>query len=322
MLLKKKTILFCEEKRFSPAACVIEVDSFGANITVTPSAEKVFLYCDCGFSEAEKRNGSFYANGYKDKSIVAASINGKIYAEKSDFNLSDKCRKVLNGGASDRETDNPEFCKAADEVKIPYDDEAISTVNYYPEKYSKKAGIVRETCEKRDFLKSEEKSRGQYYTFYPQINHGEILNEGDCDEKNERAQSKESANATQKGNKDDACEEKNGASDFGGERGGESRLYALKEKTEAVLKEFPRERALERVTSGCRFARITYADDKRYVVGMSEDGGKPEYLFFGVPCKKGDKQPTEFASKAYFVPVGGEDGYFLLCQDFYSGEIL
>ena len=55
MLLKKKTILFCEEKRFSPAACVIEVDSFGANITVTPSAEKVFLYCDCGFSEAEKR---------------------------------------------------------------------------------------------------------------------------------------------------------------------------------------------------------------------------------------------------------------------------
>ena len=322
MLLKKKIVLFCEEGRFPPAVCVVRPESSGVFASVLPSAEKLYaLTCGSVF-QAEKNEGDFCIKNYSEKTCLVAVINGRVYFEKKAGLTAAEIKKRLFANKSESGmADN------VDKVKIPYDDEAISTVNYYPQNYAKKAVNRLKTCEKGDLFNYGDIIRGQHSTFYPHKNNSEEkYDAGDYYEENERFKTKEGKNAKAEGDKNDACKE-NGCSrgsggEIGGEGGGGIRLYSLKEKTEAILKEFPRENLLERVMSGCRFARITYAGDKWYVAGMSEENGKPEYLFFGVPCKKGDTPPKEFSGKEYFVPVGDDCGYFLLCQDFYTGEIL
>ena len=89
----------------------------------------------------------------------------------------------------------------------------------------------------------------------------------------------------------------------------------------SVFTKFPRVPELERALRGSSFVKIIYAEDKYYVVGLTRDKGKPEYVVFGIPAEGRKAPPPEIDKYAYFVPCG-KDGFFLVYRDATYGDII
>ncbi|MBO7377843.1 MAG: hypothetical protein J6U35_03100 [Clostridia bacterium] len=114
--------------------------------------------------------------------------------------------------------------------------------------------------------------------------------------------------------------------DEGGDRenrraDGETYYERIKPALRSIFSEFPKVAELERALGGSSFVKIVYAEDKYYVVGLTRDKGKPEYVVFGVPAEGGAEPPAEIEKFAYFVPCE-KSGFFLVFRDAFSGDII
>lgn len=352
MLLNKKIILYPEktEKNLLPIVCLIKREGSSTLAFLNASCDRLTVANASNSFDCRKKDGGFVIESSMGEDFaICAYVGDKKYSYGNNSFFQNK-KTLSEQKKVETRADELHFLDV-DKVNVPYNDEAISTENYYPEKYGIKAAFAEFMCEKGGIYISEDEKSSQNLTIYPQKEVGG-KNEGVVYEKNECAMPEKNQDE-KKERIENAYIEKESSYGSLGTNGGQSRVYALKEKAEAVLASFPREKNLERVMDGCRFAKITYAEKKYYVAGISEKDGKPEYLFFGVPVKYGESAPEEFLGKAYFVPVfffksntfyDGENslewkigenaqeenqvtkeifpfGYYLLCQDIYTGKI-
>lgn len=102
--------------------------------------------------------------------------------------------------------------------------------------------------------------------------------------------------------------------------------YYLKVKREldGIFNKYPAETTLEKAFEGSRFAKVFYAENKFYVVGLVKENGKEKYICYGVPSPYRDTPPKELAGFCSFVPLSVFDlkgnGYFMMFQDATSGK--
>lgn len=99
---------------------------------------------------------------------------------------------------------------------------------------------------------------------------------------------------------------------------------SVKSELDGIFGKFPAETALEQAISGSRFAKVYYADDKYYVVGIIKENDKEKYICYGVPSHYRETPPKELAGFCSFVPLSIFDlkgeGYFMMFQDAISGR--
>lgn len=92
-----------------------------------------------------------------------------------------------------------------------------------------------------------------------------------------------------------------------------------------IFKSNPREEDLEKMVFASRWARVTYTDDKFYVVGVIYDNSLPEYICYGVPGNYGEK-PEDFRGFCSFIPSSPfrlkSDGYWVMFQNASNGKRL
>lgn len=106
----------------------------------------------------------------------------------------------------------------------------------------------------------------------------------------------------------------------------ESTPYYLtvKDELDGIFDKFPSETALEHAINGSRFAKVYYADDKYYVVGVIKENDKEKYICYGVPSVYRETPPKELAGYCSFVPLSifdiKGDGYFMMFQDAFTGR--
>lgn len=99
---------------------------------------------------------------------------------------------------------------------------------------------------------------------------------------------------------------------------------SVKSELDGIFSKFPAETTLEKAFSGSRFAKVYYAENKFYVVGLIKENGKEKYICYGVPSVYSETPPKELAGFCSFVPLSifdlKGDGYFMMFQDAYTGK--
>ncbi|MBQ8197004.1 MAG: hypothetical protein IJZ73_02980 [Clostridia bacterium] len=73
-----------------------------------------------------------------------------------------------------------------------------------------------------------------------------------------------------------------------------------------------------------QWARINYADDKYYVVGLIKENGKEKYICYGVPAPFSKEPPKELKGFCTFIPASVYDlfgnGFWMMFQCADTGE--
>ena len=97
-----------------------------------------------------------------------------------------------------------------------------------------------------------------------------------------------------------------------------------REELDGIFEKFPSHEGLEKLFPLSKFAKVSFAPDKYYVVGIIIENGQEKYLCYGVPGKYSEKAPKELASYCTFIPVSifnltGE-GYWMMFQDAITGK--
>ena len=182
--------------------------------------------------------------------------------------------------------------QAAPQLFRLYDDEAVATENYYDEN--------KELAQKLSAIKELS------YEYIRRKN-----DDGDGVRTQKERESEKDLNLSQ-----------NEADD----KGSKAVPYYLtvKDELDGIFDKYPEEQELEKAISGSRFAKIYYADDKYYVVGVIKENQKEKYICYGVPSKYRSSPPKELAGYCCFVPLSifdlKGDGYFMMFQDAYTGK--
>lgn len=171
-----------------------------------------------------------------------------------------------------------------------YNDEAISTVNYYElEEKARKGesiGINERTCIKEpdngEKQSAKEEKEGDFSTKEPI---------SAC--YNERREEKES-----------------------------NYYLKIKEEIESVLKEYPKEEALCKMVENSRWVKIGDGD-KYYTVGVIFNKGEAEYICYGLPGSF-NQRPQGVEGFSSFIPISPfnlkGDGYWVSCQNAIDGK--
>lgn len=111
-----------------------------------------------------------------------------------------------------------------------------------------------------------------------------------------------------------------------GDFGSESATYydTVKAELDGIFNKYPNDEALEKAISGSRFAKVYYAENKFYVVGLIKENEKEKYICYGVPSAYRETPPKELAGYCSFIPLSifdlKGDGYFMMFQDAISGR--
>ena len=99
---------------------------------------------------------------------------------------------------------------------------------------------------------------------------------------------------------------------------------SVKSELEGIFSRFPEEPALGKTFADSRWAKVHYADEKFYVVGVIKENGKEKYICYGVPSPYRETPPKELAGYCSFVPISvfdlKGDGYFMMFQDAVTGK--
>ena len=193
--------------------------------------------------------------------------------------------------------ENPETESATKQHTVPqlfrlYDDEAVATENYYDENQDiqQKLSAIKELS----------------YEYMRRKN-----DDGDGLRTQKEREGEKDLNLSQNETDD---------------KGSEVAPYYLtvKDELDGIFDKYPEEQDIEKVISGSRFAKIYYAEDKYYVVGLIKENDKEKYICYGVPSKYQPTPPKELAGYCCFVPLSifdlKGDGYFMMFQDAYTGK--
>lgn len=223
--------------------------------------------------------------------------------ENSDFNISKFKKTVL-----EKILESKKKVKSAPQEKLSqppvaeplvqkeYNDEAVATENYY--------------------LKEDD--------FKEKLKIFEVI-----DKENVRIQNELPFGASEKKEKEDencGIRLQNETNDFGGKEYSKEHPYydSAKAELEEILLKFPSETRLENNLPESRFVKITYSQNKYYVVGIIKEQGKEKYVCYGVPAKYSAEPPKELKGFCSFIPLSvfdlSGDGYWMMFQDAITGE--
>ena len=98
----------------------------------------------------------------------------------------------------------------------------------------------------------------------------------------------------------------------------------VKDELDGIFGRFPEETTLSEMFPDSRWAKINYAEDKFYVVGVVKEKNKEKYICYGVPSPYRETPPKELAGYCCFIPLSPFDlkgnGYFIMFQDALTGK--
>ena len=184
---------------------------------------------------------------------------------------------------------------ADDELPPPlkiYNDEAVATENYYDveDEIQQKLSSIKDMSD--EYVRVKECGGD---SFCPQ----------------EEKESEKDLNFNQ-----------NETTDFGSENA--TYYDTVKAELDGIFDKYPEETDIEKIIGGSRFAKVYYAEDKYYVVGLIKENDKPKYICYGVPSPYSPTPPKELAGYCSFIPLSifnlKGDGYFMMFQDAISGK--
>lgn len=177
---------------------------------------------------------------------------------------------------------------------LPYDDEAVATVNYFDDDIKIKLDKIKESD--YDFTRIEDES--SYFT------------------------NKEKA---EKGKASAFCP-KNEANGFECKKGSKTAPYIMSVKAELneIFRKFPAEKQLENAFPNSRWAKINYDQNRFYIVGIIKENKQDRYICYGVPAKYSSTPPESLEGHCSFIPLSvfdvRGDGYWMMFQDAITGE--
>lgn len=168
-----------------------------------------------------------------------------------------------------------------------------------------------------------------YYEFAETYEGGGTVRQGSQEEENgfSALQNEAAAGSFQKGENGvdpDICADDGGISGKNGLAGGQF-YQKMKKEIEGILSAYPAEESLERVVENSKWVKISYGDDKFYVFGVIHDGGKPQYICYGVPTEENARPPESMQGLASFIPSSLENtdkGFWVMYQDANTGASL
>lgn len=98
---------------------------------------------------------------------------------------------------------------------------------------------------------------------------------------------------------------------------------SAREELEEIFIKFEHVIELEKLFPESKFSKISYSDDKYYVVGVIFENGKEKYVCYGVPGKYGEHAPKELAPYCTFIPLSifnlSGEGFWMMFQDAVTG---
>ena len=175
-----------------------------------------------------------------------------------------------------------------------YNDEAVATENYYDveDEIQQKLSSIKDIADE----------------------YGRVKNGGGdsfCPQKEQESQK-------------DLDFNQNETDDFGNENTNATYYDTVKAELDGIFDKYPEETDIEKIIGGSRFAKVYYAEDKYYVVGLIKENDKAKYICYGVPSIYRDTPPKELAGYCSFIPLSifnlKGDGYFMMFQDAISGR--
>lgn len=185
-----------------------------------------------------------------------------------------------------------------DDFPLPYDDEAVATENFYclDDKVSQKLTQIKEidnafvrTENAMPFKRDEEEKEKGWQTNYSYENETSDYN----------------------------CKKYTEASPY---------YLTVKDELDEVFNKFPPEQKLNNFFADSRWARVKYASNKYYVVGVVKENAKEKYICYGVPDTYSLTPPVALKDCATFIPssifnLEGE-GYWMMFQDAITGSCI
>lgn len=102
---------------------------------------------------------------------------------------------------------------------------------------------------------------------------------------------------------------------------GNNFYLAVKPQLDEMFVCYPAEEQLNQSVPNSQWVRVD-ATDGFYVVGLLFDGDSPSYICYGVPAVQGDRPPQEIESMCVWLPIGESDGYWVIYQSAYTGDII
>ncbi|MCM1237632.1 MAG: hypothetical protein NC489_46815 [Ruminococcus flavefaciens] len=220
---------------------------------------------------------------------VASAVCGNFRGEALGLKAEVERRENINAGQKkQKEQDIKEQC-SKEQSPAPYEDEAIAEENYYEYEALEGGGALREDKEK------EESGRQKPYK-----------------------------NETAVGSVEDEKTPENGAYIGGNGLAGGDFYSRMKGEIEGVLKNYPREKSLERLIAGSKWVKISYGENGFYVFGVIYSGGNADYICYGVPSSDTQNPPESMRDTASFIPAeaDGFAGFWVMYQDARTGATL
>lgn len=182
---------------------------------------------------------------------------------------------------------------AREESGPPYDDEVVATENYYEfEDVDKKNLKIREKTDGTDHEASGKEAHGSE----------KIAGEDEDAQSLFRFAGSENLREDER-----AC------------------YYdQVKGELSDLFSAHPAEEELEKCVPLSRWAKVTFARNKYYTVGVINDEKRPKYICYGVPAEKRGEPPEALKGKCSFLPLSlfepDGKGYWMMFQDAETGQ--
>ncbi len=236
---------------------------------------------------------------------IAFSATEDSPVSLTDFKklVADKCLELRRKKERERmEKSSPAPCEEQPPIPkdlstTPYDDEAVATENFY--------ALSEQINDRLQLFKETEDARLR--------NENAMSNER-CQEKAQ--ESEHTTDCVQDETNASFCKENNG------------RVYydTVRAELDGVFEKFPPDEKLNAFFAESKWARVRYAENKYYVVGLVKENGVEKYICYGVPAKYSPEPPKELLGYASFIPLSvfdlQGDGYWMMFQDAVNGKCI
>ncbi|MBO4252204.1 MAG: hypothetical protein J5911_06065 [Clostridia bacterium] len=220
--------------------------------------------------------------------VVNDIITERKTRERKEFSEPKIAEEPASTEPPDDKYDERDKCDRFPPLKI-YEDDAVATENFYDD------DIKRKLCEIKEF--SDEYIRRE-------TSRGDSIREQKTQESHEDL--KTDPNETDAVGIEDAAY-----------------YQTVKAEIDEIFAKYPEETEIEKTIADSRFAKVYYAENKYYIVGLIKEKKKEKYICYGVPSKYCETPPKELAGYCSFVPLSvfniKGDGYFMMFQDAATG---
>lgn len=100
--------------------------------------------------------------------------------------------------------------------------------------------------------------------------------------------------------------------------------FTAKRELDKLFDNFPEENSLCKLFPESKWVKVSYSEQKYYVVGIVYENKKVKYICYGIPSDYSEQEPEELKGFCSFIPLSVFDmkgkGYYMMFQDAVSGE--